>query len=552
MFNPTYLQLSRHGIFYFRWRIPTESKGLTGSLRVSLKTREPRQALQLAMPLSYLARTVTVQGLRSSMDHKQLRIVLREHFDRFLTQKKVAIDADGPLSPSEQELLRKTAALAELQLRDGPIDADECEAETTAFSNLYGLGIELRTAKFEALKRSLLQAQRDFAHASLDYSAQSETFDYSERGVSHPIPKATKQTGLTLCALVAEYQKVVEREGRWAEKTGQERLEHLNLLYERIGKDIPALAVGREQANDIRDVLMSYPVNRHKSERTRGKPLEEVISDPSLKKLHNRTVNKYLNTYNGLFNWACRSGHCQSNPFEGLSLRADKAEKEPPRLPFEPDQLSRIIRALLDNTANRQQHHKWGTLLAIYSGARLNEIAQLYLCDIRNIDDIWCIDINENKGTLKKLKNRASKRVVPIHPKLLDYGFLEYVDRTRNLGNTDRLFPQLSYSKSDGFGRNLGRWVNETFLPDLNLKTNQLTFHSFRHTVVGALFNAEVAEPHVMAIVGHEPGTTTLKTYNRNGFAMHILLSAIQRIFDDKAEPMTLGHPASNVDISLS
>jgi hypothetical protein len=71
LFNPTYLQRSRHGIFYFRWTLARPSEGdQSTSIRLSLRTREPRQALQLAMPLSYLARNFTIKGQRHGMDHR--------------------------------------------------------------------------------------------------------------------------------------------------------------------------------------------------------------------------------------------------------------------------------------------------------------------------------------------------------------------------------------------------------------------------------------------------------------------------------------------------
>lgn len=106
---------------------------------------------------------------------------------------------------------------------------------------------------------------------------------------------------------------------------------------------------------------------------------------------------------------------------------------------------------------------------------------------------------------------------------------MDYFERMKAKPGNDRLFPQLSYSKSDGYGRNLGRWVNESLLPDLNIKTDQLTFHSFRHTMVRKLIAADVSQAHIMAIVGHEPGTTTLSTYNRNGFPPNLLIAALTK-----------------------
>jgi hypothetical protein len=48
--TPTYLHVSRHGVFYFRITVPQGLRALFGSreIRHSLKTRERRTAIPLA------------------------------------------------------------------------------------------------------------------------------------------------------------------------------------------------------------------------------------------------------------------------------------------------------------------------------------------------------------------------------------------------------------------------------------------------------------------------------------------------------------------------
>jgi integrase len=57
----------------------------------------------------------------------------------------------------------------------------------------------------------------------------------------------------------------------------------------------------------------------------------------------------------------------------------------------------------------------------LFGGARLEEVAQLAIDDIKQVDDVWCIDINA-VGENKKLKNDHSERKVPIHPWLIEHG----------------------------------------------------------------------------------------------------------------------------------
>jgi hypothetical protein len=84
-------------------------------------------------------------------------------------------------------------------------------------------------------------------------------------------------------------------------------------------------------------------------------------------------------------------------------------------------------------------------------------------------------------GHKKAVKNRASNRKVPIHPFLVQIGFLDCV-ATRKAETTDgRVFPAFRYS----------RFFNETLLErELRIKQPDICFHSFRHCFKDALRNA--------------------------------------------------------------
>ncbi len=66
-------------------------------------------------------------------------------------------------------------------------------------------------------------------------------------------------------------------------------------------------------------------------------------------------------------------------------------------------------------------------------GFRLNEITQLYINDIVVEDETWYFRINTNNKN-QQIKNNASRRVVPIHPKLIELNFLDYIEKLSSLG----------------------------------------------------------------------------------------------------------------------
>jgi hypothetical protein len=97
----------------------------------------------------------------------------------------------------------------------------------------------------------------------------------------------------------------------------------------------------------------------------------------------------------------------------------------------------------------------------------LNEISQLLVADvIQHSDTLWLISVSDDKSLpsagestemklQKRLKNRASRRKVSVHSKLIELGFLEFVTARKAAGN-DTLF-DLQLDSRDGMGQSVGR-----------------------------------------------------------------------------------------------
>ena len=133
-------------------------------------------------------------------------------------------------------------------------------------------------------------------------------------------------------------------------------------------------------------------------------------------------------------------------------------------------------------------------MLDLFTGARLNEVCQLEIADIQEKDGIWFLNITDEGDDRKTVKAKSSHRKVPLHSRLLELGFLEFVE-SRKSGK--RLFPDYSYNSNGGFGRALGRWYNETFLTKLGIKKPSLVFHSHRHTMVTRLGQARCSRANI-------------------------------------------------------
>ena len=143
------------------------------------------------------------------------------------------------------------------------------------------------------------------------------------------------------------------------------------------------------------------------------------------------------------------------------------------------------------------------------------------------------MNITDEGDENKRVKSSAGRRRVPLHAELVRLGFLDFVDSRR--GGT-RLFPDYSYHANGGYGRNLGRWYNDSFLPKLGIKRPGLVFHSLRHTVVTRLGQANVPEPVIQCIVGHARSGVTQEVYLREGYTLDQLKDAIDHFAIGQAD----------------
>ena len=147
------------------------------------------------------------------------------------------------------------------------------------------------------------------------------------------------------------------------------------------------------------------------------------------------------------------------------------------------------------------------TMIAAHSGARLNEMCQLDVDDVKQQNGIWVMELKQNAAD-KTIKTKAGDRTVPIHPKLMELGLLDYLTQLK-ADNQQKLFPALKKTLSTGYGTSISNWFAR-YLKHLGLKKKGKNFHSLRHTVVNKLLTKQVYEPFIKELVGHSTGSITI------------------------------------------
>jgi hypothetical protein len=261
-----------------------------------------------------------------------------------------------------------------------------------------------------------------------------------------------------------------------------------------------------------------------------------VDAAPAMGRMQPARINEYVGKLSEFLGWATGNGFIDRNPAAGAMRRAKRTRREQDeRQPITAENLSKIFavdwfkHGRGERTARGlhhsfQPHYYWLPLLGLYVGGRLNELSQLYLDDLKQAPTgTWYIDFNTDQqdkrdideadtitvGT-KRLKTVNAQRVVPLHPRLIQLGLIDYVVALRATGKHVRLFPELLWNETKGYSKQSSRWFNELFMGK-KLKSprdGSQVFHSLRHNFITALTHLEIPDRVVAELAGHERGDT--------------------------------------------
>ena len=427
-YAPSYLQLSRHSIWYFRIAIPASVRALFGcaEVRRSLQTRCKREAL-----------------IRGRDLLRQVQTQLTDAFQGRLPDKtKIGLDAATPIEAGSWE---------KWIMQDAPkVDA--------------GQGSE---------------------------------------------PASKPHVGPRLSEVMEEYGLRQLQEGV-AHKTVRNKESVVKLLVDQAG-DLPISHVTRKDAQGFRAFALKLPPRLGQLAQ---KPLEKAMEEAT-ETIHVGTYNHYIKNLTTVFKYAMQEGYCQTNPFDGLQIR-QRRKPSASRARFTEDDLRVVFNpATYEDKATGRPYRYWLPLMGLFTGARLNELCQLYLDDVVTVDGIDCIHIRADKAD-QRLKTPGSERLIPIHTALKERGFMGYVEALRARGES-RLFPEIGCHKTHGYSAIPSKWFAK-YRKGLGFTDEDVRkdFHSFRHTVADHLKQEGMVEGRVAALLGHSSGGITFSRYGKD------------------------------------
>lgn len=308
---------------------------------------------------------------------------------------------------------------------------------------------------------------------------------------------------------------------KWTEKTVTEASGQLDLFMKVVG-NVSLVEIDRTMMVDYLETVKKLPAGINKNPAYRGKTIKELLATPNLPPMSTTTINKYIERAGSLLIWCMKQEYIDRNPAMGLSI-AKTTKDDEQRAVYSVADLE-LIKKMLPNVDTNKPERYWIPRIAMYTGLRLNEICQLHLEDVIEIDGIWCFDINDDKD--KRLKNIASKRIVPVHPILIKLGFHDYVEKLR-ADKVERLWINLTKGR-DGHSHDFGHWFSR-FNRSKITKDPLKVFHSFRHTVADTLKQSGIAEGVIAEILGHANDSITTGRYGKR-YRPQVLLDALMKL----------------------
>lgn len=147
-----------------------------------------------------------------------------------------------------------------------------------------------------------------------------------------------------------------------------------------------------------------------------------------------KTINGVdLAAINSVFNWAVEQDKLTANPALGVKRKVRKGAESGSqrRKTFNDTEARAILKHAMDYPARASRREdakliaakRWVPWLMAYTGTRVGEMVQLRKADVAEFDGHSAINISTDAGTVKT----KGTWHVPLHPHLIEQGFLDFV-----------------------------------------------------------------------------------------------------------------------------
>ena len=534
----------------------------------SLGTASPKEAAMKAP--SVVEKIInSLQPIKPS-SHKEAIKAVREPTREELREAAVAayhslLDADEdervhdavamqPGGPGKAAAHREYAQNVRLSIGRG----DFSHGDVDYWSDVFGFEFQeqslLRREFQQMLVRAEAEAAERAAERDLGLTLAVPADDLFRAPAPRPAPIASPISvrepaatpGLTAGELWTRYEG--QKGDSLRPATLEDKSKTFNLFASHIGSERLVASISKAEAREFRDLLARRPLHAGTKASKRGLRLVDLVRLNELeggKVVSRRTVAKQISVLSSIFDWLLREGYVDTNVWQHLAPEDTRHRSR--RHPFTTAQLQQLIDSPVftgcAGVRNMREMSKPGTyratgpeywlpLLGLFTGARLGELAQLEIGDIRKNEGIDYIAItNEGVDPKKSIKSHAGRRSVPVHSRLVELGFLDYVEAARRRSGSERLFPSLERNPKGQFAnasRDFSKYISAIGIP-IAAGEKKPTFHCLRHSFIDEL-RKKYGETDIQPLIGHEAKTVTRGYGVRETFDLEVRKKMVEAV----------------------
>lgn len=529
------------GIYHFNYRVSSQMKAIPAyadrdAIRFSLRTRDRATAMKRAAaevrkiemelkragePEPAVAATRLTTGIRKPLTDAGIKLIGRQYEDQFFEDHP--LDQDFELEANQWDtdfgyvggftvefwhrrrdlLLDKNrrakrkfhsdiVGFATTVIKNGSYDAD-----SAALQKLYVHLTEVAVGCINKLLEIAANRETGAAPAPLSLSSGFKVTTVAalvEHYASH-YPKRT--------ALISKLNPALRA---WQELSGIEDVDEIK------AKDVRAFA------RDLEKLPARYGM-RFPGLTLRQAVVANAKREQPYELLAEKTIREgYIGPLKSVFSAALHDELISSNPFHGVRL-AEVGRATEDKRNFRTHELNTLFqhpiwtgchsndRRNVPGAMVIEDEYYWAPLIALFTGMRADEIADLLVADVHFDHALPHIAVN---GT----KSKSAVRKIPLHPALAEMGFADYLTDIRASGSKN-VFPDWKAPKGKTkSAAACQRNFNERIIKRGAFDNPKPTFHSFRQTLKSEMLRNKLTPNFQNAVMGHAQERMDKHYYN--------------------------------------